>query len=549
MEVMQKLRTEVERKKEALHHFKADVEEVVEEAASLLRRRHTSVSAADVGGDSNTSIIACTGYVAVDLDAYKMEGGINVEADEKEKSEQDSIYFEKSEGMWKCRHCIWTYQTGNPWIHHIHQKHYTYPSRGNGLDFNVKVEDLGAKLNDVDIHQVLSAVINGKEVENLKDKLLPTSTKPLLQEETDRRVQVDDAESEESDEEVIELEFERAAERMHTHDGYNMYCPNCNNRITKVVLRRKIRPRTVEIPSVTRRDDLFGCSACFSIFLALGNRLKQLLIFGKKPDTSIPKGPNDILSQHGGGDVRIPVDERPGETKIPKLSPIPIVPPADAIPPVTTTASQSSVSVEIVKSFVYGGLMESITSLSVVSSAAASEATTLNIVALGLANLVGGLIVLAHNLKDLRYGDSSETNESRYKEQLGGKEHFPLHATIAVLSYLVFGIIPPVIYGFTFRESNDRDYKLLAVAAASLLCIVILAIAKAYVRGEHKFMEYFKTILYYVTSAVMASGIAYAVGDLANKLLEKLGWLNPPTVKPQMFSQAKSFNPTSWASY
>lgn len=44
--------------------------------------------------------------------------------------------------------------------------------------------------------------------------------------------------------------------------------------------------------------------------------------------------------------------------------------------PVITTESQSSRSVEILKSIVYGGLMESLASLSVVSSAAASEATT-----------------------------------------------------------------------------------------------------------------------------------------------------------------------------
>ena len=136
----------------------------------------------------------------------------------------------------------------------------------------------------------------------------------------------------------------------------------------------------------------------------------------------------------------------------------------------------------------------------------------------------------------MRYGESSETNESRYKEQLGRKEHFFFHATLAVLSYLVFGLIPPVIYGFTFRESDDRDYKILAVAAASLLCIVILAIAKAYTRGEHKFVAYFKTILYYVTSAVLVSGIAYAVGNLVNKLLERLGWLNPATVEPQLLN-------------
>lgn len=249
-----------------------------------------------------------------------------------------------------------------------------------------------------------------------------------------------------------------------------------------------------------------------------------------------------------GEDVRIQVGDTP--PVVPQISPITDVFISDVRIPETIAQSQSSRSLEIVKSIVYGGLMESITSVSVVSSAAASDATTLNIVALGLANLVGGLVVLAHNLRDLRYGETSKTNENRYKEHLGGKEHFLLHATLAVLSYLVFGLIPPVMYGFTFRASDDRDYKILAVATASLLCIAILAIAKAYTRGEQKFMAYFKTILYYVISAVMVSGIAYAVGDLVNKLLERLGWLNPPaTVEPQLFSQAKSFNPTSWASY
>ncbi|KAJ6672979.1 hypothetical protein OIU85_014231, partial [Salix viminalis] len=52
---------------------------------------------------------------------------------------------------------------------------------------------------------------------------------------------------------------------------------------------------------------------------------------------------------------------------------------------------------EILKSIVYGGLIESITSLGVVSSAAGASAGTLNIIALGLANLIGGLFIIGHN--------------------------------------------------------------------------------------------------------------------------------------------------------
>ncbi|XP_059667358.1 membrane protein of ER body-like protein isoform X2 [Cornus florida] len=182
---------------------------------------------------------------------------------------------------------------------------------------------------------------------------------------------------------------------------------------------------------------------------------------------------------------------------------------------------------DIIKSIVYGGLIESITSLGVVSSAAGADASTLNVLALGLANLIGGLFLIGHNLWDMK-NDSSEsasnqaTNQvNRYQELLGRRENFFLHATVAVLSFLVFGILPPVVFGFSFRESDNSDYKLLAVAAASLLCIIILAIGKAYIQRPAK--SYIKTVLYYVIMGFMASGVSYVVGTLIKELLEKLG--------------------------
>ncbi|XP_052170649.1 membrane protein of ER body 2-like isoform X1 [Diospyros lotus] len=194
---------------------------------------------------------------------------------------------------------------------------------------------------------------------------------------------------------------------------------------------------------------------------------------------------------------------------------------------------------DIIRSIVYGGLVESITSLGVVLSAAGADATTLNILALGLANLIGGLFMIGQNLWELKNDHSrsisTETAEDasdqtskqldRYQELLGQRGKFLLHATFAILSHLIFGSLPPVIYGFSFRESDNRDFKLFAVAASSLLCIILLAAGKAYTQRPPR--SFIKTVIYYVVAGFMARpGVSYSVGDQIKKLLEKLGWLS-----------------------
>lgn len=119
----------------------------------------------------------------------------------------------------------------------------------------------------------------------------------------------------------------------------------------------------------------------------------------------------------------------------------------------------------------------------------------------------------------------SQTNgeeESQYKRLLGRREHFMLHATIAILSFIITGLLPPVVYYFSFRETHNKDYKVASVFGASLICITFLALAKAHVsnpRGNH-----LKSVLYYATTAVSVSGITYVVGNVVNQLLEKYGW-------------------------
>ncbi|KAJ0770522.1 putative Ccc1 family protein [Helianthus annuus] len=188
---------------------------------------------------------------------------------------------------------------------------------------------------------------------------------------------------------------------------------------------------------------------------------------------------------------------------------------------------------EILKSIVYGGLMEVIASLSVVASAAASDAATLSIVSLALASLAGGIFVIGHNLWDLRddcykENSSQESNNeatTKYKEVLGQVSYFPLHAFFAILSFVVFGMVPPVAYGYSFHETNDKDYTVIVVAIASLVCVSLLAIFKAYI-NKCTFLEYFKTVVYYITTAVSVSGVSYVAGNLITKLIEEYGFFD-----------------------
>lgn len=139
----------------------------------------------------------------------------------------------------------------------------------------------------------------------------------------------------------------------------------------------------------------------------------------------------------------------------------------------------------------------------------------------------------------------SRTNEQvdRYQEVLGRRENFILHAFVAILSFLVFGLVPPVVYGFTFRQTDDKDLKLAAVAAASLICITLLAIAKAQIQNPHK---YFKTVTYYIVIGLGVSGVSYLAGQLINQLIEKF---ESSESTPAFTSPLPGMGMAKWGSY
>ncbi|CAL9124188.1 unnamed protein product [Musa textilis] len=198
---------------------------------------------------------------------------------------------------------------------------------------------------------------------------------------------------------------------------------------------------------------------------------------------------------------------------------------------------------DILKSIVYGGLNESVTSLAVVSSAAGADVSTLKIVALGLAKLIGGFLLITRELFELRTAQDEATEQKdeqvgRYWELLGWRANFRRHFPVATMSYILFGLVPPVVYGFSFRRSDRKEFKLMAVAASSLLCTALLALGKAHVKPQK---GYVKTMVHYVVLGVSACGPSYLAGMLIDKLLEKLGLFDHGTTLRSP--------PTSWASY
>jgi len=157
------------------------------------------------------------------------------------------------------------------------------------------------------------------------------------------------------------------------------------------------------------------------------------------------------------------------------------------------------------------------------------------------------VLVLFLQLVDLKNDRSNQVNEQedRYQETLGRRDNFSLHATLSILSFLIFGLLPPVMYGFSFRKSDDRDLKLAAVDGASLFCIILLAIGKAHIQRKQP-KPYISTVLYFLCIGLMASGASYVVGDLISKLLQKISGFESNLPFPEL----KPTEPTTtWASY
>ena len=96
-----------------------------------------------------------------------------------------------------------------------------------------------------------------------------------------------------------------------------------------------------------------------------------------------------------------------------------------------------------------------------------------------------------------------------------------LHMVLPLLSHMVFGLLPPVLCGLSFRESNDGENKMMR-CFARLHCAACARDVHVYRRA----MTYFKTLIYYLTIAVSLSGILYNASVLITRLLKHFGTID-----------------------
>ncbi|XP_056852795.1 membrane protein of ER body 1-like [Raphanus sativus] len=179
------------------------------------------------------------------------------------------------------------------------------------------------------------------------------------------------------------------------------------------------------------------------------------------------------------------------------------------------------IKLDILKSIVYGGLIESITSFGVVSSAAATGTSTLNVLSLGLANLFTGFFIIIHNLHGLfkrpryqRLNDDDMPQETidPYKERLGERHRVILHCFVVLVSFIFFAVIPPLFYGFSFKITDRGCYQEAAIfIAASLACVISLSFSKVYAFG----MDKLTTVAVYTGITICGSSLSYIASQYA----------------------------------
>ncbi|KAF3963136.1 hypothetical protein CMV_012445 [Castanea mollissima] len=478
-----------------------------------------------------------------------------------------------------------------------------YSGLKNGVDFWDSKTSPGHVTLDVTLTAENSGIQNGGKINlEVEDKCKNEDTyvvnPPLSQNSLQNQNAKDISIKIESELKETELHLETLYKKPGKH---NFYCPNCKVCIDKVLIRseevkcptcfeflkpigewifgeRKSskRENDREIPHIDKSPYNNAAPPSTSAITSLSavpfaasadaatKNDPEIPCDDKKANNNVaPPSPGSITSLSAGpsaasadaaskNDHEIPPNNRTANNRV-QVQPAPLLPPPLTSPPPPPPPA-SAVKREILKSIVFGGLTESITSLGVVTSAASADATTMNIIALALANLVGGLFVIGHNLKELKNDPSrvalngTEEEMDRYQEVLGQKRNFILHASVAILSFLVFGLVPPVVYGFSFYESDNRDLKLAAVAAASLLCITLLAIVKAYIQKPTDWYNYITNILYYLAIGLGVSGISFLAGYLVRKLIKKLGWFESSVAATLSLPEMNLVKP-AWGSY
>lgn len=105
-----------------------------------------------------------------------------------------------------------------------------------------------------------------------------------------------------------------------------------------------------------------------------------------------------------------------------------------------------------------------------------------------------------------------------YEELLGKRNKVILHCFVVLISFIFFGVIPPLFYGFSFKITDKGRYQEAAIfVAASLVCVISLSFAKAYAFG----MDKLKTVAAYTGIAIGGSAVSFVASQHARDVFSK----------------------------
>ncbi|XP_073045314.1 uncharacterized protein [Primulina eburnea] len=250
------------------------VEEEEETTLLLVRKSKTEKNGSKVS-ETSTIIHGMNYKVISESDGQAIQSTFTANGSHKEEPDgvfedeaENLVFFDKVQGLWKCRICSWTYQNGSVCIDHIQNHNGQFHKPMHDKILNFETEGVG----------------HGKmEVSSESDKAseeIESADIDLIDEET-------------------EYDVETVLQKQNTHD---LYCPNCNSCITGRVILRKRKRNKIQIsvkraktenPPVQESDDqvhphhiigaeedrdsgpdLFRCLSCFSFFMPTGNGFK-----------------------------------------------------------------------------------------------------------------------------------------------------------------------------------------------------------------------------------------------------------------------------------
>jgi membrane-associated HD superfamily phosphohydrolase len=108
-------------------------------------------------------------------------------------------------------------------------------------------------------------------------------------------------------------------------------------------------------------------------------------------------------------------------------------------------------------------------------------------------------------------------HRDHYRDVVGST--IALHGTIALISFIVFGALSPLVYAFSHRQTDDRDQKFILACAVTIVAVSLLSLGKAKVSSR----GYLRTLVAYLSVLILSSLVGYLTGDHVAELLDSWG--------------------------